>query len=221
MRPPRDAPQIRDYGRLLARFWVVVVLATALSAGAGWLVWHHERNYVASLKFLVVTPGGAEPFDAFYGNLTAMSRALTYESLAHDPKVLQRTEDELGADRGGQTLVKGITVVPSTSAVFDVLVAAAEPEAAKNAANTLGRNMIAASDALQKADPEAAGLVLVDPANDAADARGPASSVMLTGALLGLVSSVVLVLAYGLVLNSVDDRRQVARIVDVVRRGTA
>ena len=39
--------------------------------------------------------------------------------------------------------------------------------------------------------------MLVDPASDAADARGTASSMMLTGALLGLVSSVVLVLAYG------------------------
>jgi capsular polysaccharide biosynthesis protein len=220
VRPPRDAPQIRDYGNLLARYWIIVVLATVLSAGAGWLVWHHERNYVASIKFLVVTPGGAQPFDAFYGNLTAMSRTLTYESLAHNPKVLQQTEDELGADRGGQTLVKGITVVPSTSAVFDVLVAAAEPEAAKNAANTLARNMVAASAELQKADPEAAGLVLVDQANDVADARGSATSVMITGALLGLISSVVLVLAYGLVLGSVDNRRQVAHIVDGVRRGS-
>lgn len=195
------------------------MLATVLSAGAGWLVWHRERSYVASVKFLVVTPGGAQPFDAFYGNLTAMSRTLTYESLAHNPKVLQRTEDELGVDRGGQTLVKGITVVPSTSAVFDVLVASAEPEAARNAANALARNMVAASAEVQKTDPEAAGLVLVDPASDAADARGPASSVIITGALLGLVSSVVLVLAYGLLLGSVNNRRQVAHIVDGVRRG--
>ena len=144
VRPPSDAPRMRDYGQLLARYWVVIVLATALSAAAGWLVWHHERSYVASVKFLVVTPGGAQPFDAFYGNLTAMSRTTTYEDPGPQPAgAVAQPRNELGVDRGDATLVKGIIVVPSASAVFDVLVSASRSRVARKTANALARNMVA------------------------------------------------------------------------------
>lgn len=219
MRPPADAPRLRDYAQLLSRYWVVIALATALSAGAGWLVWHHERNYVASVKFLVVTPGGAQPFDAFYGNLTAISRTVTYQDLAHNPQVILRTEDDLGRSQDQTALVKRIAVVPTQSAVFDVLVSATDPAAAKDTANVLARNMVQVSNEVQKADNAAAGLVLIDAASGAADARGKATSLMLTGAILGLLTSVLLVFAYALARGSVNDRRQVARIAESVGKG--
>ena len=179
----------------------------------------NERNFVASVKFLVVTPGGAQPFDAFYGNLTAMSRTTTYQDLARSPQVLLRTKNDLGLSQGDSSLVTTIGVVPTQSAVFDVLVSATDPEAARNTANALARNMVAVANEVQKSDAEAAGLVLVDPASGAADARGKVSSMMLTGGILGLVSSALLVLAYAVAMGSVIDRRQVARIVEGAGKG--
>jgi capsular polysaccharide biosynthesis protein len=214
MRAPTDAPRGRDYLRLLARYWVVIVLATALSAGAGWVVWNHGRSFVASVKFLVVTPGGAQPFDAFYGNLTAMSRTLTFQDLAHNPQVILRTEDDLGLTLTQSQLVKNIIVIPTQSAVFDVLVTATEPDVARDTANALARNMVQVSNEVQKTDGTASGLVLVDAASGAGDARGKPYTPMLTGGLLGLLSSILLIFARALAMGSVIDRSQVARIVD-------
>ena len=212
MRPPADAPRLNDYRRLLSRYWVIFLVTTIVSAGAGWLVWHQERNYVALVKFLVVTPGGAQPFDAFYGNLTAISRRVTYQDLAHNPQVILRTEDELGLSQSQTALVKRVVVVPTQSAVFDVMVSATDPTAARDTANVLARNMVQVSNEVQKADSAAAGLVLVDAASGAADARGKATSLMLTGAILGFLSSALLILAYALARGTVNGREQIARI---------
>lgn len=177
------------------------------------MVWHDARSFVASVKFIVVTPGGAQPFDAFYGNLTATSRNLTYQDLAHNPQVILRLEDQLGLSESASDISGRIAVVQTQTPVFDVLVADKDPDMARNIANALANNMIKVSDEVQKVDGSAAGLVLVDPASGAADARGKVSSAMLKGGLLGLVSSTVLILGYGLLKGTVTDRRQIARIV--------
>jgi capsular polysaccharide biosynthesis protein len=217
VRPPADAPRAHDYLKILTRYWLVVVLATLLSAGAGWLVWDHQRTFVASAKFMVVTPGGAQPFDAFYGNVTAESRTLTYQDLIRTPQIRLRIEDQLGLSAAeANDLVQRIVVIPTQSPLFDVVVSDEDPDAAVNTVNTLARTMVQVSQALQSVDASAAGLVLVDAASGAGDARGKWSSAMLIGGLLGLAVSVVAIVGYGLARGSVTNRRQIARVVEGV-----
>jgi capsular polysaccharide biosynthesis protein len=218
MRPPPDAPRAHDYLRLLMDSWIVIVLAFGLSAGAGWLVWHNEHKCVATVRLLIVEPGGAEPSDAFFGNLTALSRALTYQQLARSTQVTMRTIDLLKLHQSPADLAKNVTMVPTQTAVLEMRVAAADPGVAQNTANAEALSLIEVSKEIETVDTAATDLVMVDVANGAGDNRGSLATTMLFAGLLGLAASVVLVFGYGLAVGSVIDRRQVG---DIVARTTA
>ena len=81
VRPPADVPRFNDYLRILAASWGVIGAAALLGGGAGWLVWHNEHKVEAYARFFVVTPAGAQPADAQYGNVSALSKTVTFRTL--------------------------------------------------------------------------------------------------------------------------------------------
>jgi capsular polysaccharide biosynthesis protein len=219
MRAPAESPRLSDYLRLLAGSWIVIVLVTALSAGAGWLVWHNDQKYDATTRFLVVAPGGAEPADVYYGSLSAMARTPTYQQLARSSQVTMRTIDELKLRLTPEELAKNITVEPTKSAMLEMHVTAPDPNEARDTANSIARNLLQVSSEMEGLDTGATDLVLIDSASGAADTRPSRSQQMLLAGLMGLAISVVLVLAYRLATGDVVDRKQVGHIVDGTMTG--
>ncbi len=125
MRPPARVPRGRDYLRLLANGWIVIVLTTALSAGAGWVGWMTKAPvYSSTAKVFATTKGAATPADAYYGNHNSVQRTLTIRALARSPQITVRTIDQLGLHDTPDDLASRIAVSAGQTSVMDLSVTA-------------------------------------------------------------------------------------------------
>lgn len=214
MKPPAGVPRVRDYARMVASNWIVVLGATVLSAGIGWLGWHTSAPiYQSSTTLFVITPGSATTLDAYYGQLTAVPRVQTYQQLATSSQVTSRTIDELGLAETTEELAAQISVAPPTnSALFDVVVTGTDPVRTQEIADTVGANMVELSRQLAAVDTATTELVMVDGAGLAAR-QGTIWRSILMATVLGFALSVFLVCTHGLIVDIVLARGEVDRVV--------
>lgn len=207
-------PRLRDYLLMLRNGWIVILAATALSVGAGWVAWQTaDPVYQSTAKVFATTKGSATPVDAYYGHLNSVSRTLTIQNLARSPQVTMRTIDQLGLDDTPGELASRITVVVTTSALMDVLVTGDDPALTRRTANAVAANLMQLTREMGGLDTSNVDLVLVDSAGPAQRA-GSMWQFMIQAGALGLAVSVFLVLAYGLVRNKVLGKGHVDRVVD-------
>jgi capsular polysaccharide biosynthesis protein len=220
MKPPTPVPRIRDYLHILARYWWVIVLATALSVGAGWLARQTAHpQYQASARVFIQTVGSAEVYDAYHGNRTAMAQAISIQELARNPQVAKRTLEQLGLRQTPAELIERITPVVH-GAVVDIYVTADSPELARDTVTSLTYNLQALTDEIGDLSKFGTDVVLVDGTSGAWDLRAPLKRYLLLGGVLGLALSVVLVLALGRGRDSLLSEGQVARVIDETRART-
>jgi capsular polysaccharide biosynthesis protein len=207
-------PRLRDYLLMLRNGWIVILAATALSVGAGWVAWQTaDPVYQSTAKVFATTKGSATPVDAYYGHLNSVSRTLTIQNLARSPQVTMRTIDQLGLDDTPGELASRITVVVTTSALMDVLVTGDDPTLTRRTANAVAANLMQLTREMGGLDTSNVDLVLVDSAGTAVRA-GSMWQFMIQAGALGLAVSVFLVLAYGLIRNKVLGKGHVDRVVD-------
>lgn len=214
MKPPAFAPKLRDYLRMLAAGWWIILCATVLSGAAGWLHWYAGPPlYQATVKLFVVTPGNATTIDAYYGQLNAAMRAPTYQELARSGQITTRTIEQLGLAETPDELAARITVVPETPVLLDVTVLGAEPERAKETAEAVADNMVELTRQLAAVESADTEVVAVD--DGATVSRVQSLTTLVAGAAaVGFGLSALLVIAYGLIRDTLLDRRQVATVVD-------
>ena len=207
-------PRLRDYLQMLRNGWIVILAATALSVGAGWVAWQTaEPVYQSTARVFATTKGSATPVDAYYGHLNSVSRTLTIQNLARSPQVTMRTIDQLGLDDTPGGLASRITVVVTTSALMDVLVTGDDPALTRRTANAVAANLMQLTREMGGLDTSNVDLVLVDSAGPA-ERAGSMWQFMIQAGALGLAVSVFLVLAYGLVRNKVLGKGHVDRVID-------
>lgn len=217
MRPPADAPRLRDYGRMLWRWWPVIVCATLLSAGAFHLSQQWKKyEYVATSQLFATVAGDAGVPAAFQGGRGAVSRMGSYGALATSALVATRTIDDLKLDETPADFAKDVTVVliPG-SALMNVSVTDRDPAAAVREVNALTRNLVNAAEELESSDTGPSGdLIPVDDATAAGRVGGYSlMDGLALGGAVGFILSCVAVLGYGIARNRVLDRSQVATIV--------
>lgn len=213
MIPPKGAPTFRDYLQILGRGWLVVVAATALSAGLGWVSWEFGKaTYTSTSRVIISSIGDASSLDAFYGVANAESRVTTWTFLARSERVTGPTIDQLGLGETTASLAGRISILPSATPVLDIVVKGTDPEETRRTADAVTNNLVALSKQLVKVDGSSTDLVLVDGAGPA-KRDGSLKSTLIKATSVGLVVSLVLVLALGLSLNRVLGRRQLERVV--------
>lgn len=214
MIPPADAPRFRDYLQILSRWWGVLLAATALSAGVGWLSWVTATPiYDSSTRVLVKATGDATALDALYGQINAESRALTYQYLVRSARVTGPTIDQLDLAETTEGLAGRISIPPSLTPVLEIVVKGVDPDETRRVATAVTANMIAVSRDLAKVDGSMTELVLVDDAGPAVR-EGSMMQQIVKASVLGLVTSLVLVLAVGLLRDRLLGRGQLVRVVD-------
>jgi capsular polysaccharide biosynthesis protein len=214
MKAPSPVPRVRDYLRILARYWVIIVCVTALSVGAGWVAHRTTKPvYVATSRIFVVAPGSAELYDTYNGHLAAAGHATTIQQLAQNPQVVKRTIDQLGLQQTPAQLIKRIKPVVHDTLV-EINVTGDTPELARDTAISVTYNLIALSKEMTDLDKSGTDIVLVDSPSDAYDSRAPLKLYLQLGGALGLALSLLLVIALGRWRDSVLTTEQVARIVD-------
>ena len=213
MIPPADAPRLGDYARIVGRGWLVIVCATVLSIGMGWLAWQTTTPvYDSSSRVVVKSIGDATPLDAFYGQATAESRVLTYQYLARSARVTGPTVDQLQLPQTIDELAGRISITPTLTPVLDIVVKGTDPDETREVANAVTANLIAVSSELAKVDGGGTELVLVDEAGTP-KREGSLVRNLVEAGVVGLLISVVLVLAWGLVQDQLLGRRQLGRVV--------
>jgi capsular polysaccharide biosynthesis protein len=214
MKAPTPVPRVRDYLRIVAKYWLVIVAATVLSAVAGWFAQRStEPTYFATTRVMVVAPGSAEVFDAYYGHLAAAGRAVSVGQLAKNPQIAKRTIDQLELHETPADVVKRITTVVRDT-VVEITVKGDTPELARNTANSVLFNLMAVTDELGDLGKSGTDVVVVDTASRASDGRAPLARYLQLGAGIGFLLSVVMVIAYGRARGAVLSEDQVARIVE-------
>ena len=138
MIPPADVPRLRDYLQIAARGWVVLVCATVLSVGLGWVAWQTVTPvYDSSARVLIKSNGNATPLDALYGQINSETRVLTYQYLARSSRVTGPTIDQLGLPQTTGDLAGRITITPSLTPVLDIVVKGTDPDETRQVANAV------------------------------------------------------------------------------------
>jgi capsular polysaccharide biosynthesis protein len=213
MKSPENVPLMRDYLQLLRGGWIVILCATVLSVGAGWLAWEtSDPVYSSTAKVFATTKGSATPVDAYYGHLNSVSRTLTIQSLARSPQVTMRTIDQLGLQDTPGDLAGRIAVIVTNSALMDIVVTGSDPTVTRRTANAVAANLMQLTREIGGIDTSNVDLSLVD-SGSAPERVGSMWQFMFHAGALGLAISVVLVLGYGLVRNKLLGKGHVDRIV--------
>lgn len=216
MRPPANVPRVRDYLRLLVNGWVVLLCATAVSAGAGWLAWQSAAPvFTSTARVFAVTPGGATPVDAYYGHLNSISRNLTTQHLARSRQVTIRTIEQLGLDTSPAELAARITVSAKNSALLEVAVTGSDPDLTRRTADGVTENLVALTKEMASVDTGAAELVVVDAAEPAVR-QGSVWQFIVPAGAVGFGLSAILVLAYGLLRDRTHGTRHLDHVIDEV-----
>jgi capsular polysaccharide biosynthesis protein len=227
VRPPVDVPRVRDYFHIIAGGWLVILVATVLSAGA---VVAYDRYvaapvYVASTQLFAQVPGDAMVHAAYEGNRGSSVRIETYTQLATSTMVTLRTIDELGLPDTPAQLAKRIKVVsvPDTlsqfaypmSVLLKVQVSGSNPDGTVDVANAVARNLSAATQELEWTGTESGPLlVIVDDAKSATEAHPSLLSNAAVGGGIGLALSCLVVLGLGIARDRVLSRDHLAYVTD-------
>jgi capsular polysaccharide biosynthesis protein len=219
MKAPSPVPRVRDYLRIVARYWFVIAFATVVSVAAGWLAHRTaDPSYQATTRLIVVAPASAEVFDAYYGHLAAAGRAVSVGQLAKNPQVAKRTIDQLGLHETPAEVIKRITPVVK-DAVVTITVTGDSPELARDTADSVLYNLVAITDEMADLEKSGTDVVVIDGASGLADRRAPLEQYLELGGLLGFGLSVVMVIAFGRARGAVLTEGQVAHIVDEAAAG--
>ena len=237
MRAPVDVPRVRDYLTILAKGWLIILVATVLAPGAAYLLQKatFERSYTASALLFAHVAGDPGTYSAYAGGLGANSRMATYSSLAQSRVVSQRAIDETGLPMTAEQLAANTTATwepyginrfgrPS-SVLLRVTVAGSDADQTVTAVNALAGNLMKLSgelewiqaeptDAIQYTGPVAE-LMPVDPATTADEVQPDVKNTLIVAAGLGFARSAVLVLAVGIARDNVLTRGQLVNVVNV------
>jgi len=235
LRAPVDVPRARDYLRIAARGWVIILVATLLAPAAafGFQKLTAERSYTASVLLFAQVAGDPGTYSAYAGGIGANSRMSTYVSLAQSSVISERTIEQLGLPLAPSELAAKVTAAwepyamsrfgrPS-SALLRVGVTGTDPQTTIDMVNTLASVLMKMSGELEyieakPTDPiqytgPVAELVAVDPATVAHEVQPDVTNTLLVATGVGFALSLVLVLAFGLARDEVltgGQLRQVA-----------
>lgn len=234
-------PRARDYLTILARGWVIILVATLLSPAVAFgvqkLTW--ERSYTASVLLFAQVAGDPGTYSAYAGGIGANSRMATYVSLAQSSVISQRAIDQLGLPMTADELVANTTAAwepygmsrfgrPS-SALLRVQVTGTDPDTTIETVNALASNLIKMSGELEWTEAEptdpiqytgpAAELVPVDPATEAQEVRPDVTRTLAVAAGIGFALSMVLVLVVGLTRDRVLTGGQLTQVANVTMTG--
>lgn len=182
-----------ERGGATRRWWWLIVVGLVIGAGAGNVLGQASETNVSTAQVLVNPAGGIEIDIAYTGNQYVSARMPTYAALASTDSVTDRATEALGIEPG--SLVGAVTATVGTvdATVIDLAVTGPSPQEAQGRAT-------AVVDALQAvlletenppAQPPRVNLNVISPASLPDAAPLGATTVMIIGAVVGLLGGAV------------------------------
>ncbi|MFC7448792.1 Wzz/FepE/Etk N-terminal domain-containing protein [Rhodococcus daqingensis] len=128
-------------------FVAVVVACAAIGVGCALVV---PAGYVSTVQLLVAIDGTTTA-SAYENDQVVSGRVNSYVALLTSEAVAQRVVDELGLTTSARELAGDVnaTIVPPRTAVIDVAVTGESPDQARLLADTVAREFITYTDALE------------------------------------------------------------------------
>ena len=162
--------EIKEYLRIFARYWWVIVVLTVLGAAIGWGTWQFTtREYQSTATLFVATQSGTTVTEAYQNNLFSQERVVSYAGLATSEQVAARAVDQLKAPISPQELRAKTSALPVPKTVLlNVGVTDPDPAQAQTYANAVADQLIGLVSELEtsrRGGSPAAGVVLVDEAD--------------------------------------------------------
>ena len=240
MKAPVDVPRVRDYLTMLGRVWLLILVATLVSAGAAvGATQLRKTTYSASSLVFASVAGDSSVFATYAGGIAANNRIPGYVLLAKSRLVMQRTIKELDLKTTPEELASRVTATwepggvnawnRANSALLRIAVTDRDPNLVVKEANSVAANLMGLSRELEWHESKitdeiqykgaSAELVPVYAASSAHRVVPPILTPLLIGAGVGLGVSTLLMLAVEIARDTVATRGQLKYIVSLAAQG--
>ncbi len=132
---------VRDYLRVLARRWKIVVACLVLGVAVALLVSAlSPRRYTATAELLVSAAATTNQTDLNQGSTFAQSRVKSYVAVVTSPDVLDRIRTDLGLPLSNEQLKSRITATAQTdTTIISISATDSSPAQAASIANSAAR----------------------------------------------------------------------------------
>jgi capsular exopolysaccharide synthesis family protein len=209
--------EIKEYLRIFARYWWVIVILTAVGAAIGWGTWQFtDREYQSTATLFVATQNGTTVTEAYQNNLFSQERVVSYAGLATSEQVAARAVDQLKAPISSEELRSKISAAPVPQTVLlNVSVTDADPTQAQTYANAVADQLVGLVSELEtsrRGGTPAAGAVVVDEAAFPTSPQGLGMLIRIgLGAGGGLVLGIIVAILAGVLDRRVRGREPVEK----------
>ncbi|MFJ4284711.1 polysaccharide biosynthesis tyrosine autokinase [Paenarthrobacter nicotinovorans] len=199
---------LRDYGRVLRRNWLVIVALTMvglLVGGASALL--AQPTYTAEAKLFVAIQGSGSVSELQQGNTFSQARVQSYVKTVTSPIVLQPAIDSLGLDENVDDLSRRVKASTELNTVIiNVSASDRSPVQAAAIAQAIANSLVQAVDTLER--PKAGGtspvsLSIITPAQAPTAPSAPNTRVNI---ILGLVIGLGLGIGAAVLRGKLDSR---------------
>ena len=143
---------LREYLRILRRYWILVAIATLTGVlGGGLASILVQPTYTAETELFVATQSSGTVSELQQGNSFSQARVQSYVKTAKTPIVLQPAIDALGLDVDAAELASRVTATADLNTVLiNISVTDRSPVQASAAAQAIADSLIRAVDNLEK-----------------------------------------------------------------------
>ncbi|MFC8038925.1 polysaccharide biosynthesis tyrosine autokinase [Paenarthrobacter sp. NPDC057355] len=199
---------LRDYGRVLRRNWLVIVALTMvglLVGGASALL--AQPTYTAEAKLFVAIQGSGSVSELQQGNTFSQARVQSYVKTVTSPIVLQPAIESLGLDENVDDLSRRVKASTELNTVIiNVSASDRSPVQAAAIAQAIANSLVQAVDTLER--PKAGGtspvsLSIITPAQAPTAPSAPNTRVNI---ILGLVIGLALGIGAAVLRGKLDSR---------------
>lgn len=212
--------EVRDYGRLLRRNWIIIVTITLIGIICGGAVSILMKPvYTAETQLFVATQNSGSVQDLQSGNTFIQARVSSYVKTVSTPTVLQPVIDTLGLSVSSQQLAKQITASSDLKTVLvSISVEDSSPVQAAAIAQAVADSLVKTVDNLEK--PSAGGpspvrLSVVTPAMAPVAPSAPNTKInLLVGLMIGLAIAVATAVLRTNLDNRIRSERDLHQVTD-------
>lgn len=214
----RGPAEIRDYGRLLATYWIIVAACLALGLGTA-LAWTQVQRPLYATQasgYIVVTPG-PDVASLQSAESVAQSKTAGYLFIAESLPVAERVRTELGLSVPAAQLLEQISVDnPTGTTILRITAEAAEAEDAVTLADAW---LAALARQIRQIEGHSSGadeLIRLDPLGTASLPLRPVFPNPVLALGLGGLGGLVVGLAIAVVRSASDRRVRSAETVEAM-----
>lgn len=180
---------LRDYLKVIRRFWRVVAATTAVGLiGAIALTVFSTSQYTATTRVFFTSDGGHSGQDLMYAANFTQTRLQTYKGLAKTPSVLNAVREQFGLTESAGKLADQVSVKTSQiSTIVDVSVTDDSATRAADLSNAVGASLIQAVAVLEKPSDSGVARIKGTIVGPATKPGHPSSPNLVFNLLIGLV----------------------------------